>query len=74
MYLDPAVLGDLSGDDARMKILRNKRYQELLLAEQKAKDLERTIELMGEAEIYGEGLQREWDRTLGKYFNGAYGL
>lgn len=74
MHLDPAVPGDLSGDDARMKILRNKRYQELLLAEQKAKDLERTIELMGEAEIYGEGLQRDWDRTLGKYFNGAYGL
>lgn len=51
-----------------MKILKNKRYQELLLAEQKAKDLERTIELMGEAEIYGEGLQREWDRTLGRIF------
>lgn len=74
MYLDPAVPGDLFGDDARMKILRNKRYQELLLAEQKAKDLGRTISLMSEAEIYGEQLQREWDRTLGKYFNGAYGL
>lgn len=57
-----------------MKILKNRRYQELLIAEQRVKDLERTIELMGEAEIYGEGLQREWDRTLGKYFNGAYGL
>lgn len=55
-----------------MKILKNKRYQELLLAEQKAKDLERTISLMSEAEIYGESLQREWDRTLGQYIRLDY--
>ncbi len=57
-----------------MKILRNKRYQELLLAEQKAKDLERTIELMSAAEIYGEGLQREWDRSLGRLIHVEYPL
>lgn len=74
MHLDPAVPGDLSGDDARMKLLKNKRYQELLLAEQRAKDLERTISLMSEAEIYGEQLQREWDRTLGRFIHVEYPL
>lgn len=74
MHLDPAVSGDLFGDDARMKLLKNKRYQELLLAEQRAKDLERTISLMSEAEIYGEQLQREWDRTLGRFIHVEYPL
>lgn len=55
-----------------MKLLRNKRYQALLIAEQRVKDLEQSIELMGEAEIYGEGLQREWDRTLGRFIRLDY--
>ena len=57
-----------------MKILRNKRYQELLLAEQHAKDLETTFQMMEKAEVYGEEVQREWDRTLGGIFHLDYSL
>lgn len=49
-----------------MKILKNKRYQELLIAEQRVNDLELALRAVESAEIQGEALQREWDRTLGR--------
>jgi hypothetical protein len=57
-----------------MRILRSRRYQELLIAEQRVKDFLLTIELMGFAEVEGEKVQREWDRTLGKAFQLEYRL
>lgn len=57
-----------------MKILKNKRYQELLLAEQKAEDLELTLQMMEVAEVLGENIQREWDRTLGRLIHVEYPL
>lgn len=67
-----AVPGHLFGDDARMKILKNKRYQELLIAEQRVKDLELALRAVESAEIQGEALQREWDRTLGRGIRSDY--
>jgi hypothetical protein len=57
-----------------MKILKNKRYQELLIAEQRVKDFLLLLEAMELAEITGEKLQREWDRTLGRAIRLDYNL
>jgi hypothetical protein len=57
-----------------VKILKRKRYEELLIAEQRVKDFLLLLEAMELAEITGEKLQREWDRTLGKAFRLDYKL
>jgi hypothetical protein len=57
-----------------MKILKRKRYEALLIAEQRVKDFLLLLEAMELAEITGERLQREWDRTLGKAFKLEYKL
>jgi len=49
-----------------MKLLKGNRYQELLIAEQRVKDFLLLLEAMELAEVTGEKLQREWDRTLGR--------
>jgi hypothetical protein len=57
-----------------MRILKRKRYEELLIAEQRVKDFMLLLEAMELAEITGAKLQREWDRTLGKAFRLEYSL